>query len=128
MLMGHYVSAELDLDKALELNNEQQLLLLDTGEEGNGMDNDATTAVNNERKVILKEKQKLHRLMNQADRNRKLQKKGMEKLFQSREDLYPEKEAPKKAVVAVVDQHDDGDEEEEYQPTTEICTKYIFYQ
>ncbi|KAL7537917.1 hypothetical protein ACHAXR_010900 [Thalassiosira sp. AJA248-18] len=98
MLMGHYVSAELDLDKALELN----------GKMSNG-ENCDFQQLENERAVILREKQKLSRLVNQADKNRKQQKNAMEKLFKSQESensterdentkysssLYPEKKGP----------------------------------
>ena len=51
-----------------------------------------------ERKAILREKQKLTHLINQAEKNQRQQKKAMEKLFQSeetddpvRKGLYPEK-------------------------------------
>ncbi|KAL9189912.1 hypothetical protein ACHAXT_009587 [Thalassiosira profunda] len=86
MLMGHYVSAELDLDKALDLNAERA-------------DADGSDEAESERKTILREKQKLTRLINQAEKNQRQQKKAMEKLFQSEEmgdrviqtGLYPEK-------------------------------------
>ena len=86
MLMGHYVSAELDLDKALDLSAERA-------------DADGSDEVESERKAILREKQKLTRQINQAEKNQRQQKKAMEKLFQSegandrviQTSLYPEK-------------------------------------
>ena len=131
MLMGHYITAELDLDKALELLNDKLLLISSKQQGGMEIDIDATmaSAVNDEKRVIMKEKQKLVRLMNQADKHRKQQKKAMEKLFQTEDDgdLYPEKEAPTVAAVAVSrqslkqqQQMQNEKEEDEYQypPTT----------
>lgn len=101
MLMGHYVSAELDLARALELN-----------------DKAVTTAtcdlkeVQSEREAILREMEKLERLVSQAEKNEAAQKKAMERVFQSTTNvkgvsstknemasdsgLYPEKDVPKK--------------------------------
>jgi tetratricopeptide (TPR) repeat protein len=96
MLMGHYVSAELDLVRALELNDEI-----------------ATTKdcdlkeVQSEREVIVREMEKLDRLVTQAEKNKEVQKKAMERVFQSTSNvaddvtqndfgLYPEKIAPEK--------------------------------
>jgi len=100
MLMGQYVSAELDLDMALELN--AKVLSDDEA--------DRLKETENERVVILREKQKLNRLVGQAEKNRQQQKKAMERLFKSgkNEDekqqaalstrgissLYPEKKGP----------------------------------
>mmetsp|Transcript_30177 Transcript_30177/g.63942 ORF Transcript_30177/g.63942 Transcript_30177/m.63942 type:complete len:382 (-) Transcript_30177:142-1287(-) len=111
MLMGHYVSAELDLDNALELNTKVM---------SNADDCDLTEE-ENERAVILREKQKLSRLFQQADENRKHTKKAMEKLFKSEPaasnqeatGLYPEKKGPKLIPTVQID-HDAVDE---YQPT-----------
>ena len=75
-LMGHYVSAELDLDRALELN------AIATSEVGN-TDEDTMKELESEKTVILREKQKLSRLINQAEKNRRQQKRAMEKLFRS---------------------------------------------
>ena len=57
-----------------------------------------------EKKVILREKQKLSKLVNQASANKKKQKKAMQQLFTSEPssseverptvDLYPEKKVP----------------------------------
>mmetsp|Transcript_30115 Transcript_30115/g.54572 ORF Transcript_30115/g.54572 Transcript_30115/m.54572 type:complete len:395 (+) Transcript_30115:256-1440(+) len=120
MLMGHYALAELDLDKALELLNTKMMLLDD---DDCPIWNDAE----NERAVIVREKQKLSRLVNQADKNRRLQKKAMEKLFQSDENkdpmlkagnmeealsLYPEMKGPKQIPML---QNNDHYALEEYQ-------------
>ena len=114
MLMGHFVSAELDLDKAHEL--------IDTNMIMRNSDNNIVTDINdreennqklkeleNEKTVILREKQKLNRLVNHAHKNEKQQKRAMQKLFNSDEqqqrrqqakksqaiqDLYPEKATP----------------------------------
>lgn len=79
MLMGNYVSAELDMEKALDL--------LESGED--------TTIVGekpkmNEKEVILKEKLKLQRLVGRAEKNRRQQKKAMERLFKSDDDASPQ--------------------------------------
>ena len=99
MLMGHYVSAELDLVRALELNDE----IMNTGK-----DSDLKEA-QSEREVILREMEKLDRLVTQAEKNKAAQKKAMERVFQStskvadddsslayamnNNGLYPEKKA-----------------------------------
>lgn len=88
MLMGHYVTAGSDLDKALELNYAK----MSECEDGCNSEN--------EENVILREKQRLRRLVNQADKNRRLQKTAMQKLFKSTESnnstpsLYPELKGP----------------------------------
>ena len=96
MLMGHYVTAELDLEKADELNAEK---LVEGGERED-------EEVEKERDAIARERRKLSRLVGQASRNRKTQKRAMERLFQSHVDagggalaiategLYHEKESP----------------------------------
>ncbi len=77
-LMGHYVSAELDLDRALELN------AIALSEVPN-VDEDTMKELECEKTVILREKQKLSRLINQAEKNRRQQKRAMETLFKSDE-------------------------------------------
>ena len=74
MLMGHYASAALDLDKALELN------AITAGRNGKGDGGDPTpsTDVESEREAILRGKQKLLRLVNEAEKNRRRQRKAME--------------------------------------------------
>ena len=114
MLMGHYVSAELDLARALELN-----------------DKAATTAtcdlkeVQSEREAILREMKKLERLVSQAEKNEETQKKAMERVFQSNSNndngvpstknemandsgLYPEKDVPKKLLLDEEDESEDS--------------------
>lgn len=92
MLQGHYASAKLDLGRALELNDE---VIAKVNEE-------CVLEAQSEREVILREMEKLDRLVFQAERNKAVQKKAMERAFQSsskvRDDdsngLYPEKKAP----------------------------------
>eukprot|EP00581_Thalassiosira_minuscula_P018672 CAMPEP_0183734132 /NCGR_PEP_ID=MMETSP0737-20130205/42986_1 /TAXON_ID=385413 /ORGANISM="Thalassiosira miniscula, Strain CCMP1093" /LENGTH=361 /DNA_ID=CAMNT_0025967549 /DNA_START=76 /DNA_END=1161 /DNA_ORIENTATION=+ len=95
MLMGHYALAELDLDKALALSNRNDCDFLKDAE--------------NERDVILREKQKLNRLTNKAEQNKRKQKRAMEKLFNSGKNkdtmqkeergLYPEMKGPKQSTI-----------------------------
>mmetsp|Transcript_19540 Transcript_19540/g.43520 ORF Transcript_19540/g.43520 Transcript_19540/m.43520 type:complete len:379 (+) Transcript_19540:139-1275(+) len=97
MLMGHYVTAELDLEKADELNAAK---FAEGGERG------ADEEAANERDTIARERRKLSRLVGQASRNQKTQKRAMERLFQSPADagggdlaiategLYHEKKTP----------------------------------
>lgn len=102
MLMGHYVSAELDLARALELNDEAATSDL--------------KEVQSEREAILREMEKLDRLVSQAEKNEETQKKAMERVFQSTSNnvngvsstanetandsgLYPEKDVPKKLLL-----------------------------
>ena len=102
MLMGHYASAKLDLAKALELNDE----IIATAKEE--CDEKETQS---EREVILREMEKLDRLVFRAERNKAVQKKAMERAFQSsskvaddddssfanaksNNGLYPEKKTP----------------------------------
>eukprot|EP00986_Skeletonema_menzelii_P004202 scaffold1416_cov142-Skeletonema_menzelii.AAC.3 len=102
MLLGHYVSAELDLVRALELNDE----IIATSKEYDKKE------AHSEREVILREMDKLNKLITQAEKNKAAQKKAMENLFQSsskvtdydssfantinNNGLYPEKKAPEK--------------------------------
>ena len=74
MLMGNYISAELDLDQALDL------LHATTADEPDYKYDDTE---NKDRKAILREKQKLQQLIKQAEKNQQIQKKAMERLFQS---------------------------------------------
>ena len=74
MLLGHYVSAELDLAKALELNDE----IIATSKEC-----DNKEEAQSEREVILREMNKLNRLVAQAEKNKAAQKKAMKSVFQS---------------------------------------------
>lgn len=119
MLMGHYALAELDLDKALDLNAK---IMIDE------VDCPILKDAQNERAVIVREKQKLSRFVHQADTNRRLQKKAMEKLFQSDENknptlkagntkevlsLYPEMKGPKQIIPILP--NNDHDAPEEYQ-------------
>ena len=114
MLMGHFVSAELDLDKAHELidtniimrNSDNIVTDVNDREENN----QKLKELENEKTVILREKQKLNRLVNHAHKNEKQQKRAMQKLFNSSDDerqqqrqhaksqaiqdLYPEKATP----------------------------------
>ena len=76
MLMGDYGGAELDLDKALELLDCAAAAADEPVDSMNEMQID-------ERQVVLKEKQKLQRLIQQAEKNQKAQKKAMERLFKS---------------------------------------------
>lgn len=102
MLMGHYVSAELDLARALELNDEAATSDL--------------KEVQSEREAILREMEKLDRLVSQAEKNEETQKKAMERVFQSTSNnvngvsstanetandsgSYPEKDVPKKLLL-----------------------------
>lgn len=83
--LGHYVAAELDLDKALELNAN----VIPCADDSCNL-----AEMENEKSVILREKQKLSRLINQADRNQKRTRKAMGKLFRGKDGvlrLYPEK-------------------------------------
>jgi hypothetical protein len=109
MLMGHYVSAELDLVRALELNDEIMATTKDCD----------LKEVQSEREAILREMEKLDRLVTQAEKNKETQKKAMERVFQSTSKaaddatkndfgLYPEKTAPEKLS-------DEDSFEEEYQ-------------
>ena len=75
MMMGNYVSAELDLDRALDL--------LDQSDIDGALDADES---NKDKKAILREKQKLHQLIRNAEKNSKAQKKAMRRLFQSSDD------------------------------------------
>ena len=97
MLMGHYVTAELDLERADELNAAKFA-------EGSGREDEGEAS--DERDAIARERRKLARLVDQASRNEKAQKRAMERLFQSPADagggdpaiategLYHEKKAP----------------------------------
>ncbi len=103
MLLGHYVSAELDLAKALELNDD----IIATSKEC-----DKKEEAQSEREVILREMDKLNRLVTQAEKNKAAQKKAMKSVFQSKSKvtdgdssientsnnngLYPEKKALQK--------------------------------
>ena len=104
MLLGHYVSAELDLARALELNDE----IISTSKEC-----DKKEEAQSEREVILREMDKLNRLVTQAEKNKAAQKKAMKSVFQSKSKvadddlsigntvannngLYPEKKALQK--------------------------------
>jgi tetratricopeptide (TPR) repeat protein len=79
MLLGNYVDAELDLDKALNLI--QQSCVDDAGSDG-----DSTNSLQkDDTQVILREKQKLHRLVQKAEMNHNIQKRAMERLFNSAE-------------------------------------------
>ncbi|KAL7486280.1 hypothetical protein ACHAW6_011873 [Cyclotella cf. meneghiniana] len=79
MLMGNYADAELDLDKALDLIEQSCV-------DDAGSDDDSTNGLlKDDAQVILREKQKLHRLVQKAEKNRKIQKKAMERLFNSAE-------------------------------------------
>jgi len=107
MLMGHYVGAELDLDKALELIDDT---IISDSEDG-----DTTKETENERAVIRKEKHKLNRLVNRAEKNKRQQKKAMEKLFKSEE-----KKAPEPIIsIQQPNDHQDSSEDppEECRPT-----------
>ena len=84
MLMGNYISAELDLDKALDLHNGK---FADTS-----IDNFDVN--DNEKKVILREKQKLLRLVKEAEKNKRRQKKAMKNALRGGAILYPEKKEP----------------------------------
>ena len=96
MLRGEFVTAELDLDRGLELitNNIMNA----------ASDDVSIREMENEKTVILREKQKLSKLVNQASANKKKQKKAMQQLFTSEpeeehttnitDDLYPEKKVP----------------------------------
>jgi tetratricopeptide (TPR) repeat protein len=124
MLMGHYVSAELDLARALELNDEATA---------------ATTTcdlkeVQSEREAILREMEKLDRLVSQAEKNEETQKKAMERVFQSTTNvngdsstknmtandsgLYPEKDVPKKLLL------EEEEEEEESEDSHLSCFEW----
>ncbi len=117
MLMGHYVSAELDLARALELNDEAAT---------------STTCdlkeVQSEREAILREMEKLDRLVSEAEKNEETQKKAMERVFQSTSNnvnavsstknmtandsgLYPEKDVPKKLLL---DEEEEESEEDSH--------------
>jgi len=130
MMMGEYEDAEEDLDRALELVD-GKILLLEDGKDDDGGCNDAkdlkdAKEAQSERAVILREKQKLNRLVHQAERNRRRQKKAMEKLFQSAEEnntptphaesdegassLYPERKGAKPQQI-ITSRDDDGDDE-----------------
>ncbi|EJK72784.1 hypothetical protein THAOC_05647 [Thalassiosira oceanica] len=97
MLMGHYVTAELDLEKADELN---------AAKFAEGGEREADEEAANERDAIARERRKLSRLVGQASRNQQTQKRAMERLFQSPADagggdlaiategLYHEKKTP----------------------------------
>ena len=114
MLMGNYEYAKLDLTRALELNNEMC----------NTEDCDSIVA-QSEREAILRELEKLDRLVTQAEKNKAKQKKAMKRMFQStskeadddlslgnvtkNNGLYPEKKAPEKLLM------EDALQEEEYQ-------------
>jgi tetratricopeptide (TPR) repeat protein len=76
MLMGNYISAELDLDKALDLIMNSVVA-----------DDDLQ---NKDKRAILREKQKLQQLVVEAEKNQKMQKKAMQRLFGSdRSDVAP---------------------------------------
>ena len=115
MLMGHFVSAELDLDKAHELidtnmimRNSDNIIVTDINDREEN--NQKLKELENEKTVILREKQKLNRLVNHAHKNEKQQRRAMQKLFNSSDDerqqqrqhaksqaiqdLYPEKATP----------------------------------
>ncbi|KAL3786488.1 hypothetical protein HJC23_010654 [Cyclotella cryptica] len=79
MLLGNYVDAELDLDKALDLIEQ--------------------SSVKDDASIILNEKQKLHGLVRQAEKNRKIQKKAMKRLFQSAEHDEGAKTIPGNSAV-----------------------------
>lgn len=72
MLMGHYISAELDLAKALDLLDQSANDAVDVNIE-----------LEKDKRVILREKQKLHQLVKQAEKNQMQQKKAMQRLFES---------------------------------------------
>jgi len=102
MLRGHFVTAELDLDRALELITNNIMM---ASSDDNGDDNNNIKDMENEKTVILREKQKLSKLVNQASANKKKKKKAMQQLFKSEPsssseverptaDLYPEKKIP----------------------------------
>lgn len=94
LLMGHYVDAESDLDVALGL---LQRLYDDFEEEdrpfvSSDQNGEMTTTpcdviakrkaeIEIEQMVILREKERLHSLVMQAERTKKVQKKAMERLF-----------------------------------------------
>jgi len=102
MLRGHFVTAELDLDRALELIT-NDIMLASSSEDDNDNNNNFKE-MEKEKAVILREKQKLSKLVNQASANKKKQKKAMQQLFTSEPssskverpttDLYPEKKVP----------------------------------
>jgi tetratricopeptide (TPR) repeat protein len=114
MLMGDYCAAELDFARALELNDE----IIATTEDCNSRE------VQTDREVILREREKLFRLVTKAEKNKETQKKAMERVFQSTSTvadndsslanatnndygLYPEKRPPKKHF----EQQEDLDDE-----------------
>lgn len=113
MLMGHYVSAELDLARALELNDEAATNTTYDLKE-----------VQSEREAILREMEKLDRLVSQAEKNEETQKKAMERVFQSTTNvngdsstktmtandsgLYPEKDVPKKLLLEEEEESEDS--------------------
>ena len=104
MLRGHFGTAELDLDKALELIINNIMLESEAASDDNDNNNSRIKEIENEKTVILREKQKLSKLVNQASANKKKQKKAMQQLFKSEPssseverstaDLYPEKKVP----------------------------------
>lgn len=101
MLMGHYVSAELDLVRALELNDEMATMKEDCD----------LKEVQSEREVILREMEKLDRLVTQAEKNKETQKEAMERAFSS---------------SANTTNHDEEALEEEYQLSCfEWCVRMV---
>lgn len=123
MLMGHYVSAELDLARALELNDEAATNTTCDLKE-----------VQSEREAILREMEKLDRLVSQAEKNEETQKKAMERVFQSTTNvngdsstknmtandsgLYPEKDVQKKLLL------EEEEEEEESEDSHLSCFEW----
>ncbi|KAL3781692.1 hypothetical protein ACHAW5_011062 [Stephanodiscus triporus] len=83
LLMGCYASAESDLDTALGLLPLDNAGKIDGGG-APGRANDAE--VENERAVVLREKRRLHSLVWQEERNMKVQRRAMERLFGSSSD------------------------------------------
>jgi tetratricopeptide (TPR) repeat protein len=72
MLQGNYISAELDLDRALDLLESSDVF-----------DAESSRDIEKDIRVILREKQKLQELVKQAEKNQKQQKKAMQRLFES---------------------------------------------
>lgn len=112
ILMGQYDSAKLDLNRSLELLaddiHKKRGVLVDGNNYCELKEMELEKEQEKEKAVIMRKKQKLTRLVNQAEKNKRMQKKAMEKLFQSNvNDNDNEKE--KKSVivqeVVVDDEH-----------------------
>jgi tetratricopeptide (TPR) repeat protein len=91
MLQGNYISAELDLDKALDLLESSDVSAAESDRDADERD----------KRVVLREKQKLQGLMKQAEKNQKQQKKAMQRLFESASNNQDD--APVSAVDAAAD-------------------------